>query len=241
MADPIHSLWSNVVFAFDFSTLVGGRLRDFGPGELHASFPGGGANPTRLLGGGCSFDGGDYLEFSDAAIRARFYEVAPTGGHVWLVVGDQYTSGGGGQVFSCWNSAGGGVNAGIAFTAAAINSFRVFQFQGTAAIPNIRSSTPSPMSIFGVPRHHYAVTVETTPRIIADEAVLGDAVWDVGAYGTTVYDETQVPRIGMDPAGTNPYIGNLRYLALLGTVPTLPEMLHLVQYMRGGGRPWCWR
>lgn len=240
MASPIHQLWSDVVGAWDFDTLTpGGLLRDFGPNGLHLTFPGGAANPTRILSGGFSFDGGDYLEMSDAATRARFYAVAPTGAHCWLVVAGQYTSGGGGQVFSCWNSAGGGVNDGLALTAVAANSFRAYHMQGAAAAPYVVSTTPDPLSIFNIPRRSYGVTVETTPRAIIDGAVVGDMAWGAGAIGTAVYDTAQAPRVGMDPAGTNPYIGNLHYLCLLGRVPTTPELLALNQSMRDGGRPWC--
>lgn len=234
----LHSLWSRVVFAYDFDRQTsGGLLYDHGPLALHATAGAGAAAPTRQLGGSYTLDGGDYW-----TLPLRFYDAAPTGAHSWLVVGGSTaTAAAVARVFSCWNSTAGGVDKGTLLgldTTATNQRVRAYQCQGAAAQPYTVSAAAAPYLMRAA--SCAALTVETTPRGFHDTAVASYS-WGAGAIGTASYDNTLVPRIGMDPAGTNALTGQLRYLALLDGAVSTPDLLTLSQMMRDGGKPFCCR
>jgi len=237
----------DVVFAYDFSRIetVGGvrYLWDYGPNGFHFAFPGGAADPTPQLDGSLSFDGGDSLALPAASL-ARFYTQMPTGQWTAFVSTALITSavGGSPRLFSCWNSTGGGVNKGFTIqinrpTETIIRGMFIIG-HGAAGTDYIVGSVTPPTSM---PGHCVACwTNETTPRGLHEQAANAFS-WGAGAYGTTVYDAAIVPRIGMDPAGTNPLTGRGGMLALIRGALSSADLAFYSRLIAEGTKPWCVR
>lgn len=236
----LHQLWSRVVFAYsgDSYFVSGGNiyLRDHGPSGLNALFAAGGAAPTPQLDGSLLFDGGDYL-----TLPLSFYSVAPTGAHTWIVVGGASAVLLQPRLFSCWNSTADGTDKGIALAFYAnlgihLQRLRAHQGQGAALWPYETTPAGAPFVIGH--QSSATLTVETTPRAFVNTASTVP-VWSTGAFGTASYDSTLAPRIGMDPAGTNPLTGRLYYVACISGAVTNPDLLNLNRMLREGSKPFC--
>ena len=235
--------YQRVVLALDFDRLTpGGLLYDYSRYALHLTPGAGAAAPTRNVNGGFDFDGGDRFEM-DAVTMARFYAVAPLGAFtVAWVCNFTTTAGAADRIFSCWNSTAGGVDRGIVaavLTSAAAGRARAYQMQGAAAQPYVASAAAEPYLRVGG-RSCCILTVEAAPLgMINDQRAA--AAWAVGAFGAAVYDAAIVPRIGMDPAGTNPFTGRARYFLLYDGALTEDDQRQLMTHMVENRQAFCWR
>jgi hypothetical protein len=107
---------------------------------------------------------------------------------------------------------------------------------GAAGTDYIVGSVTPPTSM---PGHCVACwTNETTPRGLHEQAANAFS-WGAGAYGTTVYDAAIVPRIGMDPAGTNPLTGRGGMLALVRGALSSADLAFYSGLLRDNIKPWC--
>lgn len=241
--------YDDLIFAFDFSrieTVAGIRyLVDYSKNGFHFAFPGGAADPTPQLDGSLLFDGGDYLSLP-AAQLARFYAQMPTAQWTALACAGYITNavGNSPRLFSCWNSTAGGTNRGITiqFNVPIASVCRGMSIvgHGLAALDYIIGALGAPYMPLG--RGVGCWTNETTPRGMQQQSN-NVYTWGAGAYAAAVYDAAIVPRIGMDPAATNPInTGRLYYLALLRGALSSPDLAELSRLMSEGvQKPFCIR
>jgi len=237
--------YDNVVICLDFSRIVesGGNryLWDYSKNDFHFRFGPGAAAPVPQLDGSCLFSGAQYAYYDGDL--ARFYAAAPAGAFTAAWVSSYSTvAGGTPRVFSCWNSTAGGTDLGIvaAMTdVAAAGRARAYQCQGAAAQPYVASAAAEPYLRVGG-RSCCILTVEAAPLgMINDQRAA--AAWAVGAFGAAVYDAAIVPRIGMDPAGTNPFTGRARYFLLYDGALTEDDQRQLMTHMVEGRAAFCYR
>jgi hypothetical protein len=117
------------------------------------------------------------------------------------------------------------------------SNLRSGQRQGGAGDPDVRFSTAW---VTANRRLVVATTLETTPRGMWNDSSQPVA-WNGGAFGTTVYDATAVPRIGSDPNFANSFSGRIYYLALLRGSVLSDDLAQLSALMLNGKKPWCYR
>lgn len=229
-----------VVFAFDFERIVssGGvrYLWDYSPNGFHFAFPGGAADPTPQLDGSLLFDGTDYLALP-ATQLTRFYSKMPTREHTWLCM-FRSTADSNYYLWSCWDSGAGGTHDGLLLLRGmAGDDIQAYQMQGGAGTPQATSGTGvvPPTTDVG-----FAFTVETAPRCMVRGA-RPSAIWTAGSFGTTTYDTTIVPRVGMNPNGGSPLVGRLSCLALIRGALSNDDLEAVSAAMMDGRKPFCWR
>lgn len=236
----LHQLWNRVVFAYDcnrIESVAGVRyLWDYSPNGFHFQFPGGAADPTPQLDGSLSFDGGDYLALPAGSL-ARFYAKMPTAEHTWLAVfTSSDTTGIARRLFSCDNAAAGGTWKGIELAHSVLFSRAfVFAYHDLATQDTERSANDT---LHASGKNALAATVETTPRGMHNQGNVA-YTWVVGAHGTSVYDATVVPHIGVDTPLARQWIGRMSYLALVNGVVSTSDLLDLNRMTLDGGKPWC--
>lgn len=236
----MQAQFDQVVFAFDFSrveTVLGARyLVDYGPNQFSFQFPGGAADPAVGLDGSLYFSGLPQYLSLPAGRLASFYATLPTQAMTILVAYRPVTLGG--TIFSCWNSAGGGINQGLTLLnqIGATVAPRLYQFQGAAGQPYMMASTAHGAS----GKRVVAYAMEAAPRGLTDN-MTNAPTWVVGAFGVTSYDVTMVPRIGCYPSLASGYAGYLWYLALVRGALSSSDLSELSAMMATGGRPFCWR
>lgn len=229
--------FSDLIFCYDFSRLTAdGLLYDYGPYELHATPGAAGAAPTRQLDGSYSLDGGDYWALS-GAVQTRFYSVAPTGTHTYLLVSYKESTGNSQMPFSCSNSGAGGVYYGITLQLGTSGTIAAYQFKGDGTTPV--AATTNAVQPYGM-KVGACLTVETTPRGMMRQKY-EPATWAVGAFGTGAYDAAITPRIGMHPNGNNPMLGRMWYLALLRGAVSSADLAELSSMLAVGVKPWAVR
>lgn len=227
--------YNDLIFAYSFDQLTsGGLLFDSGPLKLHATPGAGGAAPTRQLDGSYAMDGGDYWNLS-GAVQARFYANAPTGAWTMLVKA-QPTAAGTLALFDCYDAGGGGTNQGITFAVNGYTQWRAYNFIGGGTSPRVDATH---VAMTASRLISMAVTVETTPRTIVENAV-GTAVWGAGAFAAPSYDTTIVPRIGS--AGFFAlFTGRVYYMALIRGAVLNADLGVLCAALVNGQKPFCVR
>jgi len=232
MTIPRQNVRPTFVFEFTDVFVVGATtyLRDYSGHDLHAAFPGAGANPTPQTDGSLSFDGGDYLN-----LPLAFYLYGPTGEYTWVVL-FAYNTSITGTFFSTWNGGGGGTHYGNAFRLNTVGAYSTLALMGGGGA--VLASNRADLAWAGQERNIVQHSLETTCRAVRETAFL-TTTWTAGAYFATVYDATVIPTIGVQVGPANWYTGRMYYLALLPYRATADDMLWISGELREGRKPWC--
>lgn len=116
-----------------------------------------------------------------------------------------------------------------------LGNTQVYNMIGNATLPQLRGTLSASVGR----RRVAALTVETTPRHVVDQALAVAPTWVVGAFGTPAYSAI-APRIG-GAAVVGMFTGTMRYLCCIRGAVSSADLSQLSALVANGKKPWVTR